>query len=123
MNIYNLLTEKEQEQVNAFSRKIQTEKYAEPMFYKSRMISDFTLRLFRENHPEKAAAIRQEQEEQILQAQQRIKKITWTASIYGYQKRTSDTVAKKTNFVFKNEDAKMKKNKKKNKNVEEQAYE
>ena len=84
MNLYKLLTESEQEQVNLYSQKINTKHRAEPAFYKNRLVSIYILQLFREHHPDLAEEIQQKQEKKNLSAQERTAYITWEANIYGW---------------------------------------
>ena len=84
MNLYKLLTESEQEQVNLYSQKINTKHRAEPAFYKNRLVSIYILQLFREHHPDLAEEIQQKQEKGAQVVRERQKELTWDACIFGY---------------------------------------
>lgn len=86
MNIYNLLSEAEKEQVNQFSLKVNTEKRTEPLFYRSQLVGNYMLQLFKKNHPAQAEAINRQQEMKNMLAKQCIEHITWEANIYGQDK-------------------------------------
>ena len=102
MNLYKLLTESEQEQVNLYSQKINTKHRAEPAFYKNRLVSDYILQLFREHHPDLAEEIRIKQEKKNEITGTRLKELPWDACIYGFLAMKSDEDAETGTGTGKN---------------------
>lgn len=85
--IYNLLSEPEKEKVDAYSKKIHTERATESMQYKSQMVSRFALQILRENHPAEIKRINEEQALKMEQARERMSHRKWEACITGTFKR------------------------------------